>query len=280
MIRNSVDFDNSDSNFGWLSPITTVPTNTTYWGEAYYNDFDWIMARQPDFGLQNRCNSNHVMMGMVYPGFDDANVPPFWNGGTARYIQREVDAGTTMNLTWDKVKSYTPKRLGGVNKVEMPWVQIITWNDWPEGTSIEPASDASYGFAPLETCQTELANFKNETPTYSTNCLRVPYLIYEAKANGLHTEATFARDLVMQGMCDEAYDFLINNECLSNQTLTSLIESGLYRASVTTSSSGQVVSGKLVQFKAGQSIELNANFEVETGAEFEAIIESCNAFEN
>ena len=41
-------------------------------------------------------------------------------------------------------------------------------------------------------------------------------------------------------------------------------------------SGGTVVSPSSVIFKAGNSIELKSDFEVEQGASFDALIETCN----
>lgn len=208
MVRNAVRFDDSEGNFHWIGNLTNDPTNTVTWGQDYFNDFDWIMARQEDFGLTESTDENTVKMGAVYPGFNDENVPDFWAGGTPRYIQRYVDDGNTLELTWGMQQSYTPLRLGGVNSVENPWVQIVTWNDWPEGTSIEPATDATYGYAPLITCQNEISVWKGNTNGYTSSCLEVPYEIYLARKAGNTTDANTACDLLMGGDCSAAFAIL------------------------------------------------------------------------
>ena len=208
MVRNAVRFDDSEGNFHWIGNLTNDPMNTMTWGQNYFNDFDWIMARQADFGLTDPTSVNTVKMGAVYPGFNDENVPDFWAGGTPRYIQRNVDDGVTLELTWGMQQSYTPLRLGGVNSVENPWVQIITWNDWPEGTSIEPATDATYGYAPLVICQNEINTWKGTTNPYTAACLEVPYEIYLARKAGNTMDADAACDLLMEGDCTAAFAVL------------------------------------------------------------------------
>jgi len=205
MVRNAVRFDDSEANFHWIGNLTNDPTNTTNWGQSYFNDFDWIMARQEDFGLSDPASVNTVKMGAVYPGFNDENVPDFWAGGTPRYIQRNVDDGITLELTWDMQETYTPLRLGGVNSVENPWTQIITWNDWPEGTSIEPATDATYGYTPLIICQSEISTWKGTSNSYTAACLEVPYEIYLARKAGDNVAADAACDLLMAGDCTAAF---------------------------------------------------------------------------
>lgn len=179
LMRNAVGFEHSTGNFEWVNYLNNAPpkTNTANWGQQYFNDMDWIMARQSDMGVPPQ-SVNLLKMGNVYPGFDDVNVPSFWNGGQNRYILRNTDQGSTMALTWEQQISYMPQRLGGPDAVTNPWVQIVTWNDWPEGTSIEPATESSYGYTALETCFQQIPRFKGTSTPYDISCLRVPYQIY------------------------------------------------------------------------------------------------------
>ena len=65
----------------------------------YLADFEWIMARQVDFGASNATVANQVVAGAVWPGFNDTFVPSYWNGGNTRVIARTVDAGTFAQLS-------------------------------------------------------------------------------------------------------------------------------------------------------------------------------------
>lgn len=202
MVRNAVNFDDSDGNFGWIA-IDNSADAATYWGESYFNDFEWRIARQSSFGLTDPFDANQVMMGMAYPGFDDANVPTYWASGVHRLINRTVTAGETMALTWDRQINYSPNTTVGLNEVENAWMQLITWNDWPEGTSIEPATDATYGFTPLLTSKAKTDTWKGNNG-YGNECIEVPYLIYEATKAGFTTEANNARTMMMNGQCSAA----------------------------------------------------------------------------
>lgn len=55
----------------------------------------------------------------------------------------------------------------------------------------------------------------------------------------------------------------------------SILDSGLIQVVRNIQSNGQVIAGDTVIFKAGVSIEMTNSFEVESGAYFEAVIESC-----
>lgn len=191
--RNAVAFDLSDGNFEWIGYLTNDQNNTSNWGDAYYNDMDWIMARQDE---SNRVTTlRHInplkIMG-VYAGFDDRNVPSFWNGGNDRFLARDVTAGETMQLTWQKALNYTPRRLGGNIDVGANIVQINTWNDFPEGTNIEPS--AELGYRAVQTSRKNAAIFKNQSISEAQDSMGVyaAYAIYQAQKAGRISDANNA----------------------------------------------------------------------------------------
>ena len=153
VVRNPRAYAYSDGNFAWILP-KSAPFEpgvlATYWGEQALKDFEWGMSHQDvgDVGAAAGDDSslylhkNQLAMGAVYPGFDDTNVPTDWNNGVKRKVLRHVRAGSTYELTWNHILGFISNRYGGgdENIVDMPWVQIITWNDYPEGTQIEPRS--------------------------------------------------------------------------------------------------------------------------------------------
>jgi hypothetical protein len=58
-----------------------------------------------------------------------------------------------------------------------PFVQIITWNDFGEGTCVEPARE--YGYRYLEAVQQARRQFPNDPFTYQPADLRLPLRIYQ-----------------------------------------------------------------------------------------------------
>ena len=146
LARSPRAFAESDGNFVWVNPIEGIEQIDSYWGLQPLKDFEWGMANN-----QNNVDStkiNMLSMGAVYPGFDDTKVPVDWNNGNSRHISRNIETTVgnskiwkkTYDLTWEHVLDYAPKRYGGSQIVTMPWIQIVTWNDWPEGTAIEPSA--------------------------------------------------------------------------------------------------------------------------------------------
>jgi len=69
----------------------------------------------------------------------------------------------------------------------------------------------------------------------------------------------------------------IGNDCtpIIIQNTKPNVASGIYQVEDFIQSDGVINNDKNVSFKAGQYIELKSNFEVEIGAEFEAIIDGC-----
>eukprot|EP00177_Eucheuma_denticulatum_P004477 GFKZ01008139.1.p1 GENE.GFKZ01008139.1~~GFKZ01008139.1.p1 ORF type:complete len:593 (-),score=49.67 GFKZ01008139.1:525-2303(-) len=217
-IRNPRLFQFSDANFEWVNFLNTgLPkTNTANWGQQFFENMDYVMARQSTDSAIAPADVNTVKIGGVYPGFDDENVPPFWNGGTNRYILRTVDDGDTLSLTWQLQIDYTPLRLGGVDSVENPWIQIATWNDWPEGTSIEPATSDTYGYTALETCRVKTAEFKGFSPPFASACLGVPFLVYEKRKAGDSERADYGIEQLLLGNCLASLDTVSPSPTPSN----------------------------------------------------------------
>lgn len=93
------------------------------------------------------------LMHGVWPGFNNQFVSWAWskNPDDPRIrpcvICRETSAGNTLALTWRVLADYL-KRGGGI---PAPLVQLVTWNDYAETTTVEPTRD--YGTAPLEMCR-------------------------------------------------------------------------------------------------------------------------------
>jgi len=66
------------------------------------------------------------------------------------------------------------------------------------------------------------------------------------------------------------------NLCPTLLTLDGNVPSGTYQANIAVNSDGTILNNDNVQYKAGDIIILNGDFEVKPGASFEAIIEDCD----
>ncbi len=185
-MRNAVNFDYADFNFAWIGYMSTNSTSTTNWGGAYLDDFDWIMSRQSEFGLNDWNRRSTLQMTGAWPGFDDINVPASWNNGQSRYLARNVTSGLTANLSYASAAKYANSHLSmsaTLNNFDIPWLVWNTWNDFPEGTMIEPCATSpnvdgfGYGYTSLEAAQTNSAAFKVVTSPFQPSSLRLPALL-------------------------------------------------------------------------------------------------------
>lgn len=192
--RNAVGINYFDANFEWVGYLNNDPNNSVNWGQQYFLDMNWAMARQDENGHDPR-TFNTLKMAGVYPGFDDRNVPSYWNGGNARYIRRDVADGETMSLTWNMAINYTTQSLGGNVAVTAPFVQVITWNDFPEGTAVEPSALSEYGYRALQTTRRKIAQWKGINPIEAEDSLGLylVYNLYKAIQQGRTSEANLAK---------------------------------------------------------------------------------------
>jgi hypothetical protein len=114
--------------------------------------------------LKNFADSNSITWGMnVWPGFDSTPVAD-WCYGQGR-IQIDRKGGTLYNQTWAASMSEEPSS-----------IDIATFNDWNEGTIIEPT--VQFGYQYLYATAYFSAKFKNLQSSYGG--IPVPFLIYNA----------------------------------------------------------------------------------------------------
>jgi hypothetical protein len=120
-------------------------------------------------------------MAMALPGFHDsyqeAGVRPSYG-----FLDR--DNGAVFTRTLDKAM-----------KSGSPFVQIATWNDFGEGTDIEPTRE--YGYRYLEILQKEARSRKKAAFPYQSSDLRLPLQIYHLRKRGMAKETLdkIVRDL-------------------------------------------------------------------------------------
>jgi hypothetical protein len=186
MVRETMDFEISEGNFPWISmrDCANLADSSVCWGENYLDNFFAQMGKQKD---------NTLMIGNVYPGFDDRLVHGWSANGPWRYMKRVVNDGEVMALTWDKNINFKS------TTIEDPWIQITTWNDWPEGTSIEPAELKSFGYQAIQTCRRKILDFKGISTVQPDDSLGVlvPYEIFQLRKQGKDARADSTLNLFM-----------------------------------------------------------------------------------
>jgi hypothetical protein len=125
----------TDGFFSWISGANGDPLD---WGSAY---LDWVY---PEMAAQTQSLGLGLTVGGVWPGFDDSGVNGWGQG--SRYIGRQD--GQVYQMTWETAHQAVAGR-------ETNWIQILTWNDWNEGTEIEPSVD--FGYTYLQATQAQAA---------------------------------------------------------------------------------------------------------------------------
>jgi len=98
-----------------------------------------------------------------WPGFDSSPVGDWCYNEGPKTVDRAD--GSVYNKTWGTTLSVSPK-----------WVDIATFNDWNEGTMIEPTTEFNYKYLYLTAYYA--AQFKHQNPSYAG--IPVPLAIYNA----------------------------------------------------------------------------------------------------
>ncbi len=146
-VRPDDDAIDLQSRYAWKNPDNV--------GDQFLRHF---------FAAANAAGSGaeYIMTG-VWPGFNDQLVSWAWNPDPdnprirPRVICRESTRGNTLDLTWRAYLEYVEKwALGAPDaRVPAPLIQLVTWNDYAEATTLEPSRD--YGIAPLQLCARNIA---------------------------------------------------------------------------------------------------------------------------
>lgn len=102
--------------------------------------YSWVMPQLVDLGLGYLSNfystgqsfANKETMGATYKGFNDSLA----NWGSGRHMQQQC--GETWLQTFSQINSlYNAKK-------QLPYLQLVTWNDYEEGTEIESGIDSCF----------------------------------------------------------------------------------------------------------------------------------------
>jgi hypothetical protein len=180
----------SDGKYFWIGDFPAGKSYSTLaWSEEAYNWF-----------LENKTNgparvAAPMFFGSVFPGFNDT---PVWGWSGNPRIGPRYD-GKRFEKMWEMSIA-----------ANLDLVQVVTWNDWNEGTQIEPAD--TYGFKYLEITKRRAAEYRGEPDKVPDTALRLPLKLFNARkaaATAATSEsATLAldrvRDLLLDGSFDEA----------------------------------------------------------------------------
>ncbi len=147
-----------DAFYPWVQPGGAWDENGLNWGDEYLKYF---YSRVNEFDKEY-----DFVSGGVWPGFDDRKNTS-WGGN--RLISRQDTK--VYNNTWNYVHDYK-------GRLPMKYVVIETWNDWNEGTEIEPSVENGYQYL-VETIK-NINRLKKTETTEDILKFEVAKEIYEA----------------------------------------------------------------------------------------------------
>ncbi len=149
--------------FEWpiLEPLPIRHLTNTHFNSLEKEMEIW-MHRTHDAFANTQTQESAFVMGGVWPGFDDSGCGG-WGAGN-REIPRED--GQVYDFHWQRILSS-----------RYSIVQIATWNDWFEGTFIEPSEE--YGFKYLVLTRKYIQQFKGQA--IAKGDFGVPVWIYQTR---------------------------------------------------------------------------------------------------
>jgi hypothetical protein len=149
-----------NSFYPWVGPSAAGwdKTSGLEWGHDYLN---WFYPTVNTNGA-----ALDFICGGVWPGFDDR---PNTAWGEDRWMDRQD--GYVYNQTWAIMNHYS-------GNLPVQFAVIQTWNDWNEGTEIEPAEGTGYRY--LQLSVNNINTFKDTTISNDTVKFEAAGKIYRA----------------------------------------------------------------------------------------------------
>lgn len=115
--------------YGWVQPSVYGSSQQFWWGSSTSASPTYLDSLYS----AGRSHPSQLTIGALYKGFDDTNAS--WSGN--RVIAQQC--GQILLKTANEISKY----FGSANP-QIPYAQVITWNDYEEGTSVEGGIDNCY----------------------------------------------------------------------------------------------------------------------------------------
>jgi hypothetical protein len=159
-------YDNG--RFAWVQPSIYSSAQQFWWGSSTSSSPTYL----DNFYSAGIAHPAQLTIGALWKGFDDHNAS--W--GNNRVIAQQC--GRVLLNTANEIAKY----FGGSNP-QLPYLQVVTWNDYEEGTAVEDGIDNCYSVnASLSGSQ--LTWSLSASDSYATTATIHHYNVYFADAIG------------------------------------------------------------------------------------------------
>jgi hypothetical protein len=189
----------------WNDIFSVLPTRPALFTEymprsGAVGGFGWPAPDQDTAAKMPHLDWNYNMAKSM-PAF----IAPAWS----RFDDIYVQAG--LHKSWGHIddnggKTYETTLTRALQS-DSPLVQIATWNDWGEGTEIEPSVE--YGYRDLETTQRLRRKYLDPKFPYKAGDLRLPVKLYNLRKMHAGDRTTLVKldavsDMLLAGKVDNA----------------------------------------------------------------------------
>lgn len=161
-IKDSLDWNQIELKLQSKPKLITLWKASNRLGSHSSGEFSWIdknhtntLSNYYDYTVQN----NIATIGGIYPGFNDYYYEGGWRIDSTLDWEIPHNNEQTLQETLDLTDRYP-----------IDFIQLITWNDFGEGTMVEPTLE--FGFTPLEKIQ-----IYTGVP-FTKEDLELPYKLY------------------------------------------------------------------------------------------------------
>jgi len=190
----------------WNDLFSVLPTKPLYFTEsvlraatAATGAFGWPVPQGGEQGDMREQNSFYNLSGN-WPHFIGVAYPRFQD------IYAQAGVGPSLGTITDRQGLTYTDTLTRALRSNSEIVQLATWNDWGEGTQIEPSFE--FGFRDLEATQKLRQGYLDPRFRYAASDLRLPIEWYRMKKHAVNQDARDALEaffpLLISGHTKEA----------------------------------------------------------------------------
>jgi hypothetical protein len=158
-----------NGRYAWAQPPGFGPTQQFWWGSRSNPTPIYL-----DSFYSNALNNpSQLAIGALYKAFDDSNAS--WSAN--RVVAQQC--GQVLMDTASEIRKYY-----GSSGAQLPYVQLVTWNDYEEGTALEGGVDNCYAVNASMLGNLVTWSLATTDPTYASPKTIHHFNVYFADSNG------------------------------------------------------------------------------------------------